>query len=158
MPRSSSPSSAAESVRRHRPFPFPKPPQELTPSLVYIFTGSILLDVHTLDKVFGSIIGIIGLAYVVLEFIPSIEPPQNMRCDLNPPPGTTKANPPRKTGKQMLAGAPSRSNLLAHTERSPIYPLSREPARSSHIPLSHARLLSCMVTGGYRMQFWLGIS
>ncbi|PSS16623.1 hypothetical protein M430DRAFT_122114 [Amorphotheca resinae ATCC 22711] len=47
--------------------------------LFYIFVGSILLDVHTLDIVFGSIIGIIGLAYAVLEFVPSIEPPQNMR-------------------------------------------------------------------------------
>jgi len=45
----------------------------------YIFAGSILLDHHTVDIVFGSIIGIIGVAYVVLEFIPSIEPPQNMR-------------------------------------------------------------------------------
>jgi hypothetical protein len=48
-------------------------------STVYIFAGSILLDTHTVDVVFGSIIGIIGIAYVVLEFIPSIEPPQNMR-------------------------------------------------------------------------------
>jgi len=45
----------------------------------YIFAGSVLLDDHTVDKVFGSIIGIIGVAYIVLEFIPSIEPPQNMR-------------------------------------------------------------------------------
>jgi hypothetical protein len=48
-------------------------------STVYIFAGSILLDKHTIDMVFGSIIGIIGVAYIVLEFIPSIEPPQNMR-------------------------------------------------------------------------------
>ncbi len=27
----------------------------------------------------GSVIGIIGVAYVALEFIPSIEPPANMR-------------------------------------------------------------------------------
>jgi len=45
----------------------------------YIFAGSILLDAHTVDIVFGSIIGLIGIAYVVLEFIPGIEPPQNMR-------------------------------------------------------------------------------
>jgi hypothetical protein len=30
-------------------------------------------------KVFGSLIGIVGIAYVALEFVPSIEPPQNMR-------------------------------------------------------------------------------
>jgi drug/metabolite transporter (DMT)-like permease len=47
---------------------------------VYIFVGTILLDPHTLNKVFGSIIGVVGVAYIALEFIPSIEPPQNMRC------------------------------------------------------------------------------
>lgn len=41
--------------------------------------GSILLDQNTLDIVFGSIIGLVGAAYIALEFIPSIEPPQNMR-------------------------------------------------------------------------------
>jgi len=45
----------------------------------YIFAGSILLDTHIMDYIFGAVIGIIGIAYVVLEFIPSIEPPQNMR-------------------------------------------------------------------------------
>jgi len=45
----------------------------------YIFTGSILLDIHVTNQVFGTIIAIIGVAYVVLEFVPSIEPPQNMR-------------------------------------------------------------------------------
>ena len=47
--------------------------------IVYIFAGSVLLDTHLMDMIFGSIIGIVGVAYVVLEFIPSIEPPQNMR-------------------------------------------------------------------------------
>jgi hypothetical protein len=47
--------------------------------IVYIFAGSILLEDNVLLKIFGSVIGIIGVAYVVLEFIPSIEPPQNMR-------------------------------------------------------------------------------
>ena len=46
---------------------------------VYIFVGSILLHDHTLRIVAGSIVGIIGVVYVVLEFIPSIEPPSNMR-------------------------------------------------------------------------------
>jgi hypothetical protein len=32
-----------------------------------------------MDIIFGTIIGIVGVVYVVLEFIPSIEPPQNMR-------------------------------------------------------------------------------
>ena len=47
--------------------------------VVYIFTGSILVDNHLMLKIFGSLVGIIGIAYVVLEFVPSIEPPQNMR-------------------------------------------------------------------------------
>ncbi|KAH8705486.1 putative COPI-coated vesicle protein [Talaromyces proteolyticus] len=46
----------------------------------YIFAGSILLDPDNLLRIIsGSIIGIIGVGYVVLEFIPSIEPPSNMR-------------------------------------------------------------------------------
>ncbi|KAI9840203.1 MAG: Late Golgi vesicles protein [Thelocarpon superellum] len=45
----------------------------------YIFIGSILLTEHTRDNIAGAIVGIIGVAYVVLEFIPQIEPPQNMR-------------------------------------------------------------------------------
>ncbi|KAH8792866.1 golgi apparatus membrane protein tvp15-like protein [Hyaloscypha sp. PMI_1271] len=47
--------------------------------IFYIFCGSILLEHNTMDIIFGTVIGIIGVAYVVLEFIPSIEPPQNMR-------------------------------------------------------------------------------
>lgn len=46
---------------------------------VYIFIGSILLHDHVLRIIDGSLIGFIGLAYVALEFIPSIEPPSNMR-------------------------------------------------------------------------------
>ncbi|KAI1006027.1 hypothetical protein K3495_g2195 [Podosphaera aphanis] len=45
----------------------------------YIFAGAILLDDHIINIIFGSIIALIGAAYVILGFIPSIEPPQNMR-------------------------------------------------------------------------------
>jgi len=45
----------------------------------YIFVGSLSLSGAVLRFIDGSIIGIIGIAYVVLEFIPSIEPPSNMR-------------------------------------------------------------------------------
>lgn len=48
-------------------------------SVVYIFVGSILLHDSTLRIIDGSLIGLIGVAYVALEFIPSIEPPSNMR-------------------------------------------------------------------------------
>lgn len=47
--------------------------------IFYIFVGSILLSGHWLRYFAGTIIGIIGVGYVALEFIPSIEPPQNMR-------------------------------------------------------------------------------
>ncbi|KAK1756014.1 COPI associated [Echria macrotheca] len=47
--------------------------------IFYIFVGSILLHDGMLRIIAGSIIGLIGVGYVVLEFIPSIEPPANMR-------------------------------------------------------------------------------
>jgi hypothetical protein len=31
------------------------------------------------NNIFGGVIGTVGLAYGVLEFVPSIEPPANMR-------------------------------------------------------------------------------
>ncbi len=47
---------------------------------VYIFVGTILLDgSNILCTIMGSAIGLVGLAYIVAEFIPSIEPPSNMR-------------------------------------------------------------------------------
>ena len=46
---------------------------------VYIFVGTILLHDHVLRIIAGSIIGLIGVAYVCLEYIPSVEPPANMR-------------------------------------------------------------------------------
>ncbi|GKZ30438.1 late Golgi vesicles protein [Aspergillus brasiliensis] len=45
----------------------------------YIFVGCILLHDHILRYIAGSIIGFVGLGYLALEFIPSIEPPSNMR-------------------------------------------------------------------------------
>ncbi|PWY84860.1 hypothetical protein BO70DRAFT_370426 [Aspergillus heteromorphus CBS 117.55] len=45
----------------------------------YIFVGSILLHDAVLRYIAGSLIGVIGLGYLALEFIPSIEPPSNMR-------------------------------------------------------------------------------
>lgn len=47
--------------------------------LVYIFLGGLLLGDMVLQKIAGGIVGIVGIAYVVLEFVPSIEPPANMR-------------------------------------------------------------------------------
>ncbi|KAI9787190.1 MAG: Late Golgi vesicles protein [Geoglossum umbratile] len=47
--------------------------------IFYIFIGSIILHGHVLRVIAGSIVIFVGAAYVVLEYIPSIEPPQNMR-------------------------------------------------------------------------------
>ncbi|KAK6213986.1 hypothetical protein LQW54_004760 [Pestalotiopsis sp. IQ-011] len=47
--------------------------------IFYIFVGSILLGGGVLRIIAGSIVGLIGVGYAVLEFIPSIEPPANMR-------------------------------------------------------------------------------
>ncbi|KAI1142425.1 COPI associated [Hypoxylon sp. FL0543] len=45
----------------------------------YVFVGSILLNHGVLRIIAGSVIGLVGLAYVALEFVPSVEPPANMR-------------------------------------------------------------------------------
>ncbi|KAK7418354.1 hypothetical protein QQZ08_001902 [Neonectria magnoliae] len=45
----------------------------------YIFIGSLLLGDLFLSKIAGGIVGVTGVAYVALEFVPSIEPPSNMR-------------------------------------------------------------------------------
>ncbi|KAL2105846.1 hypothetical protein VUR80DRAFT_7678 [Thermomyces stellatus] len=47
--------------------------------LFYIFIGSLILGESTWFIITGSIVGIIGVAYVALEFVPSVEPPANMR-------------------------------------------------------------------------------
>lgn len=46
---------------------------------VYIFLGCLLLGEKIISNISGAVVGIIGIAYIALEFIPSIEPPANMR-------------------------------------------------------------------------------
>ncbi|KAL2058381.1 hypothetical protein ABVK25_001109 [Lepraria finkii] len=62
-------------VSRWAPFLF----SFLGRGIFYIFAGTILLHEHWWLIAPGSIIAIVGVAYCVLEYIPSIEPPQNMR-------------------------------------------------------------------------------
>ncbi|KAJ9644687.1 hypothetical protein H2199_003650 [Coniosporium tulheliwenetii] len=45
----------------------------------YIFIGSVIVGDRWWKYTSGALIGLVGLAYVVLEYIPSIEPPANMR-------------------------------------------------------------------------------
>ena len=47
---------------------------------VYVFLGSIVMgEGHALKYIAGSVPVLVGLGYIVLEFVPSIEPPANMR-------------------------------------------------------------------------------
>lgn len=56
-----------------------KPAEHSLTIIVYIFVGSIILSDVWYRYVSGVVIGGIGVAYCVLEFVPSIEPPANMR-------------------------------------------------------------------------------
>lgn len=79
MPRSCSPFWAVVFVSYHSSYRMDFAQSVLTSLLVYIFVGCILLHDSILREIAGSIVGITGIAYLVLEFIPSIEPPSNMR-------------------------------------------------------------------------------
>lgn len=46
---------------------------------VYIFLGCLILGDMIIQNIAGAVVGGVGIAYVVLEFVPSIEPPSNMR-------------------------------------------------------------------------------
>ena len=46
---------------------------------VYIFVGSIILHDNVIRIIAGSIVGIVGVGYCALEFMPQIEAPSNMR-------------------------------------------------------------------------------
>jgi hypothetical protein len=46
---------------------------------VYFFVGCILGGANWYNYIPASIVALIGLSYVALEFVPSIEPPANMR-------------------------------------------------------------------------------
>ncbi|KAF4454515.1 putative TVP15 Tlg2-Vesicle Protein [Fusarium austroafricanum] len=62
-------------VSRHASFMF----SFIGRGIFYVFIGCLLLGSFILSKIAGAIVGIIGIAYVALEFVPSIEPPSNMR-------------------------------------------------------------------------------
>ncbi|TGZ80834.1 COPI associated [Ascodesmis nigricans] len=62
-------------IQRHASFMF----SFIGRGIFYIFVGSILLHGAVLRWIAGTIVGAIGLGYVALEFMPQIEPPENMR-------------------------------------------------------------------------------
>ena len=45
----------------------------------YLFIGTIMLAEHWYNWIPATIVGVVGVAYIALEFVPSIEPPANMR-------------------------------------------------------------------------------
>jgi hypothetical protein len=45
----------------------------------YLFIGSIVMGTAWWQIAAGAIVAICGIAYIALEFVPSIEPPANMR-------------------------------------------------------------------------------
>ncbi len=51
----------------------------LTRAPVYIFLGCLLLGARIISNIAGGVVGVVGIAYIALEFVPSIEPPANMR-------------------------------------------------------------------------------
>ena len=53
--------------------------RQLTTTPVYVFIGSVAVGPKWFRIIPGTLVGIVGIAYVVLEYIPSIEPPANMR-------------------------------------------------------------------------------
>jgi hypothetical protein len=47
--------------------------------IFYIFVGTILFHGWWLLYLMGGLVGLVGVLYVVLEWVPSVEPPSNMR-------------------------------------------------------------------------------
>ncbi|PVH97315.1 COPI associated [Periconia macrospinosa] len=47
--------------------------------IFYIFIGSVAVGSGWWRILPGTLVGFVGVAYVILEWIPSIEPPANMR-------------------------------------------------------------------------------
>ncbi|KAM0261686.1 hypothetical protein ACHAQJ_002138 [Trichoderma viride] len=47
--------------------------------IFYILIGGLLLGDKTISYIAGGIVGVAGIGYVALEFVPLIEPPSNMR-------------------------------------------------------------------------------
>jgi hypothetical protein len=45
----------------------------------YLFVGCIIMGDNWWKYAAGSIIALVGIGYIALEYVPSIEPPANMR-------------------------------------------------------------------------------
>jgi len=47
--------------------------------IFYVFIGCLILGTNVLLIIAGTIVAAVGVGYCALEFMPSIEPPSNMR-------------------------------------------------------------------------------
>lgn len=47
--------------------------------IFYVLIGGLLFGKEVLSNIAGAIVCIVGIGYIALEFVPSIEPPSNMR-------------------------------------------------------------------------------
>ncbi|CAO3688814.1 unnamed protein product [Umbelopsis ramanniana] len=47
--------------------------------IFYIFIGCIMLNYYAVAIASGVIVAVVGVAFVVLQFVPRVEPPPNMR-------------------------------------------------------------------------------
>ena len=45
----------------------------------YLFVGCIIMGDNWWKYVSGSLVALVGVGYIALEYVPSIEPPANMR-------------------------------------------------------------------------------
>ncbi|CAM9023747.1 unnamed protein product [Wickerhamomyces anomalus] len=50
-------------------------------SVVYLLIGSLIAHGNAIRIIFGVLVGIVGIAFTALEFIPSISPPENFRTE-----------------------------------------------------------------------------
>lgn len=62
-----------------KPSSYPFPNHSGLTTKVYVFIGCVIAGGDWFQYVPGVLVALIGLAYCALEFVPSIEPPANMR-------------------------------------------------------------------------------
>lgn len=53
----------------------------LIDDIVYLLIGSLIAHDNAIRIIFGVLVGIVGIAFTALEFIPSISPPENFRTE-----------------------------------------------------------------------------
>ncbi|KAG0181931.1 Late Golgi vesicles protein [Apophysomyces sp. BC1034] len=51
----------------------------LSRGIFYVFIGCITLNYGALSIASGVIVALVGIAYIILHFVPAIDPPNNMR-------------------------------------------------------------------------------